>query len=111
MTLIRLIIVDEIEYLRLGLKTAFDDVGDMEVVGDFGEPGDVMDAVESLFPDVALMSVNRQADYGLSMCREIRGSEVIGESIADGLSGQTGTDGGLDHGRGFRLHRDGRAKG
>ncbi len=73
MTLIRLIIVDEIEYLRLGLKTAFDDVGDMEVVGDFGEPGDVMDAVESLSPDVVLMSVNQRDDCDLSMCREIVG--------------------------------------
>ena len=69
--MIRLIIVDEIEYLRLGLRTTFDDVEDIEVVGDFGETGDVLDAVESLSPDVVLMSVNRQADYSLSMCREI----------------------------------------
>ena len=71
--LIRLIIVDEIEYLRLGLKTAFDDVRDIEVVGDFGETGDVMDAVERLSPDVVLMSMNRQEDYSLSTCRKIVG--------------------------------------
>ncbi len=69
---IRLMIVDDFEPIRLGLRATFELERDIEVVGDYGagEPA-VMDAVRTM-PDVVLMDVRMPGMDGVEACRLIR---------------------------------------
>ena len=72
--LISLTIVDESEFLRLGLRAAIETGGDIEVVGDFRLNCETLAEVEQLGPDVVLLSMRWPATEGLAACREIRGA-------------------------------------
>ena len=74
MHLIRLIIVDESELLRVGLKTSLEAGGDIEVVGDFGPTCETVTAMQRLTPDVVLLNVSWPSGDGISVCRELRGA-------------------------------------
>ena len=70
--MINLAIVDESEFLRLGLRTAIETSGDIEVIGDF-QPGEAtVEEVGRLRPDVVLLSMRWPATEGLASCRQIR---------------------------------------
>ena len=70
--MISLIIVDGSEFLRLGLRTAIEMGGDIEVVGDYSLMAEIVSQVNSFRPDVVLMSMRWPAAEGLKACREIR---------------------------------------
>ncbi len=74
MHLIRLIIVDESELLRVGLKASLEAGGDIEVVGDFGPTCETVAVVQRLTPDAVLLSVSWPSGDGISVCRELRGA-------------------------------------
>ena len=70
--MISLAIVDESEFLRLGLRAAIETSGDIEVIGDYPPGGETLSEVERLRPDVVLLSMKWPSTEGLNTCREIR---------------------------------------
>lgn len=71
---IRLLLVDDHEVLRLGLRTLFEEAGGFQVIGEAANmAGAVAEAVR-LKPDVVLMDVRLPDGSGVEASREIRGS-------------------------------------
>ena len=70
--MISLTIVDESEFLWLGLRAAIERDGDIEVIGDFLPGAESLAEVRRLRPDVVLLSMRWPAAEGLAACREIR---------------------------------------
>ena len=69
--MINLLIIDENEFLRLGLRTTLETEEGIEVVGD-ARPGDgMLNLIEDLRPNVALMSLRWPDMESISVCREI----------------------------------------
>ena len=103
MHLIRLIIVDESELLRVGLKMSLEAGEDIEVVGNFKPTGETVTAMQRLTPDVVLLNVSWPSGDGMSVCREIRdarpsmkvvmlsSSESEEEMVASMISERPGT--------------------
>jgi DNA-binding NarL/FixJ family response regulator len=71
-TQIRLLLVDDHEVLRLGLRTLFTESGGFEVVGEAGTMAEGINAAAKLMPDVVLMDVRLPDGSGVQACREIR---------------------------------------
>ena len=69
---IRLLLVDDHEVLRLGLKTLFNDTDDIQVVGEAGTRAVAVSEAHRLHPDVVLMDVRLPDGSGIEACREIR---------------------------------------
>ena len=69
---IKLMIVDDHELVRLGLKTALEPEEDMEVVADSGDARVALEEAESKRPDVVLMDVRMPGMDGIEACRLIR---------------------------------------
>ena len=73
MNAISLAIVDQSEFLRLGLRVAIETSGDIEVIGDSPPGEETVAEMERLRPDVILLSMRWPETAGLAKCREIRG--------------------------------------
>ena len=71
-TPIRLLLVDDHEVLRLGLKTLFTETANMQVVGEAGTRAAAVSEADRLQPDVVLMDVRLPDGSGVEACREIR---------------------------------------
>lgn len=69
---IRLLMVDDHEVLRLGLRTLFSEAGGFEVVGEAGTMAEAISKARELDPDVILMDVRLPDGSGVEACREIR---------------------------------------
>lgn len=69
---IRLLMVDDHEVLRLGLRTLFSEAGGFEVVGEAGTMAEALSKAGALDPDVVLMDVRLPDGSGVEACREIR---------------------------------------
>lgn len=69
---IRLLLVDDHEVLRLGLRTLLERDGNITVVGEAGTVAAALAEVERLKPDVVLMDVRLPDGSGAEACREIR---------------------------------------
>ena len=69
---IRLLLVDDHEVLRLGLRTLFTESDGFEVVGEAGTMADAIASAAKLKPDVVLMDVRLPDGSGVQACREIR---------------------------------------
>jgi two-component system, NarL family, response regulator DevR len=70
--LIRVLMVDDHEVLRLGLRTLFSEAGGFEVVGEAGTMAAAVSKACALDPDVVLMDVRLPDGSGVEACREIR---------------------------------------
>jgi two-component system, NarL family, response regulator DevR len=70
--IIRLLLVDDHEVLRLGLKTLFTDTEDIQVIGEAGTLAAAVSEADRLHPDVVLMDVRLPDGSGIDACREIR---------------------------------------
>ncbi|MEX5217407.1 MAG: response regulator transcription factor [Nitrospira sp.] len=70
--LVRLLLVDDHEVLRLGLRTLFTESGGFRVVGEAGTMADAIAEAAKLKPDVVLMDVRLPDGSGVEACREIR---------------------------------------
>jgi len=69
---IRLLLVDDHEVLRIGLRTLFTEAGGFHVVGEAGTmAGAVVEALR-LTPDIVLMDVRLPDGSGIEACRSIR---------------------------------------
>ncbi|WNM62444.1 response regulator transcription factor [Candidatus Nitrospira neomarina] len=69
---IRLLLVDDHEVLRLGLKTLFTETANIQVVGEAGTRAAAESEADRLQPDVVLMDVRLPDGSGIEACREIR---------------------------------------
>lgn len=71
---IRLMIVDDHEVVRLGMRAAFELETDIQVVGEASDGAEALAKVSVLDPQVILMDVRMQHMSGIEACREIKGS-------------------------------------
>lgn len=69
---IRLLMVDDHEVLRLGLRTLFSEAGGFQVVGETGTMAQAIIDAGRLTPDVVLMDVRLPDGSGVEACRAIR---------------------------------------
>ncbi|MEP6959803.1 MAG: response regulator transcription factor [Nitrospirota bacterium] len=69
---IRLLLVDDHEVLRLGLRTLFTEAGAFQVVGEAGTMAAAVAEASRLKPQVVLMDVRLPDGSGIDACRTIR---------------------------------------
>ncbi len=102
MSSIRVIIADDHEVVRLGLKALIDSNSDMVVVSEAGTAEEACRSVELCQPDVIILDIRLPDRSGLEVCREIRQrfpetkviiltsyiqEELVTEAIQSGASG------------------------
>jgi len=68
----RVLIVDDHEVVRIGLRTLVEHHGGLQVVGDAGTAAEAVAMAISLRPDVVLMDVRLPDESGIEACRKIR---------------------------------------
>lgn len=69
---VRLLIVDDHEVVRLGLRKLVEQSGGIRVVGEAGSVTAAIEAATRLAPDVILMDVRLPDGSGVEACRDIR---------------------------------------
>ena len=69
---VRLLLVDDHEVVRAGLRTLLESEGDMEIVGEAGTAGEALRALEQLEPDVILMDIGLPDLSGIEAAGRIR---------------------------------------
>ena len=71
MTKQRILLVDDHEVVRLGLKALLEHHPQFEVVGEAGTAKEAFEAVERYQPDVVLMDIRLPGTSGIEACEEI----------------------------------------
>ncbi len=66
------LLVDDHELIRQGLRRAFERAGDFVVVGDAGNVADALTAVAALMPDVVVTDIRLPDGSGLDITRQLR---------------------------------------
>jgi len=111
MKALRLLLVDDHQVVRLGLRALLEGEPVFEVVGEAGTAADAMQAADSLRPDVVLMDIRLPDRSGIAACQQIRqrwpatqvlmltsytDEDLVLEAISAGAAGyvlkQIGTD-------------------
>ena len=69
---IRLLLVDDHQVVRSGLRMLLSNESDVEIVGEAGTAHDALDAVDSLLPDVVLMDIGLPDLSGIDATRAIK---------------------------------------
>ena len=69
--MIRVLLVDDEELVRFGLRTVLEAVGDFEVVGEAGNGADGVRAARELVPDVALVDIRMPVLDGLAATEQL----------------------------------------
>jgi two-component system, NarL family, response regulator DevR len=72
MAKIRILIVDDHEMMRLGLRTAFEPESDLAVVGEASNGAEALAKMATLDPQLVLMDVRMEKMGGIEACREIK---------------------------------------
>jgi two-component system, NarL family, response regulator DevR len=72
MAKIRLMIVDDHEVVRLGMRAAFEPEPDIAVVGEASNGAEALAKMSVLAPQVILMDVRMEKMGGIEACREIK---------------------------------------
>ena len=72
MSTLRLMIVDDHQIVREGLRFALEVEDDIEVVGEAGEGKEAIQKAQDLQPDLILMDVVMPGMNGVDACQEIR---------------------------------------
>jgi DNA-binding NarL/FixJ family response regulator len=67
----RILLVDDHEVVRLGLKSLLDRHPQFEVVGEAGSAREAMEQVAALKPEVVLMDIRLPGTSGIEACEEI----------------------------------------
>jgi two-component system, NarL family, response regulator DevR len=71
---IRVLLVDDHEVIRVGLRTVLGQTQGVTVVGEAGTMADAIQQTQRLKPDVVLMDVRLPDGSGVDACREILGT-------------------------------------
>jgi two-component system response regulator DevR len=74
---IRLMLVDDHEVVRLGLRTLFAQAGNVEIVAEAGTVAEAVAEAGRTNPDVILMDMRLPDGTGLDACREIRSTNPL----------------------------------
>lgn len=69
--MIRILIVDDHEVVRIGLRSLLDRIPEFAVVGEAGSYDEAIEKAHSLEPDVCLMDIRMPGKSGVEACREI----------------------------------------
>jgi two-component system response regulator DevR len=69
---LRLMLVDDHEIVRMGLRTLLDDQPDLVIVGEAGTAAEAVAVADRCLPDLILMDVRLPDASGAEACREIR---------------------------------------
>ena len=72
MDTIRILIVDDHQVVREGLRNMLEIETDMEVVGEAGDAKEALTQVESLSPEVILMDIKMPGVDGIELTRQLR---------------------------------------
>lgn len=72
MSRVRVMIVDDHEMLRLGLRTALETESDIQVAGEAGSAEAAIRTAQEVRPDVILMDVRMPGADGIEACRNIK---------------------------------------
>ena len=72
MTAIRLLIVDDHEVVRLGLRTLLSDEPDLEIVAEAGSGEEALRKAAAEKPDIAIVDIQLPGRSGIEVCKEIR---------------------------------------
>lgn len=67
----RIILVDDHEVVRLGLKSLLDRHSQFDVIGEASNAKEAMEQVERLMPDVVVMDIRLPGTSGIEACEEI----------------------------------------
>ena len=82
---IRLMLVDDHEVVRSGLRMLLEGEPDVEIVGEFGLAKEALDSLEKLKPDVVVMDIGLPDLSGIDAAREVKrlseGTAVVALTI------------------------------
>jgi DNA-binding NarL/FixJ family response regulator len=70
--MVRVVLVDDHDLLRRGIKTMLESEGDIEVVGEGSDGAEALEIVERTLPDVVLIDVIMPNKDGIETTREIK---------------------------------------
>src|SRR5947207_532763 len=102
MEIIKVLIVDDHEVVRVGLRTLLSRFSQIQIVGETGTVAGAISETERLRPDVVLLDVRLSDGSGFTACRQIQkmadgprvlvltsfaDDDVVFESIAAGADG------------------------
>ena len=69
---LRILLVDDHEVVRLGVRALIDDEPGMEVVGEAGTVQEAVSLVNELLPDVVVLDMRLPDGHGVDACRQIK---------------------------------------
>ena len=96
---LRVVLVDDHQLIREGLRRAFDRAGDIEVVGEAGSVADALHALERLRPDVLVTDVRLPDGDGISLTTQVRaGNPTMGIVVLTMYAGDDQVFAALDAG-------------
>jgi DNA-binding NarL/FixJ family response regulator len=70
---VRVVLIDDHDLLRRGIKTMLEREGDIEVVGEAGDGAKALSLVEETLPDIVLIDVIMPTVDGIEATRQIKG--------------------------------------
>lgn len=71
--ILRAIVVDDEDLARRGMRTLLERAGDVEVVGEYGNGREAIDAIRTLEPDLAYLDVQMPGKTGFDVIEAIEG--------------------------------------
>lgn len=69
---IRIVIVDDHEVVRIGMRSLLEQYSQYEVVGEAGNAKEAVAQVEAFHPDIVLMDIRLPGKSGIDACEEIK---------------------------------------
>jgi DNA-binding NarL/FixJ family response regulator len=101
------VLIDDHDLIRQGLKRAFDRTGEFEVVGEAGSLGDGRRALALGKPDVAIVDIRLPDGNGLELVKELRGeNSALGIVVLSMYAGDEYLFGALDAGASAFVPKD-----
>lgn len=70
--MLRLVLVDDHQVVRLGLRALLEGEPDLTVVGEAGTAAEAIQVVSRLAPDIVLMDIRLPDQSGITVCQQIR---------------------------------------